>query len=407
MRNENLRDKLGRFASLIGPQEKPAHTPGPPGHYSELADELGGVLCSNHCGSYCLIHDFCDTEEAYRRSSQSHSRLSDELPVSAFRALDEPGLVALDSLLFLDIETTGLGGAGSVAFLIGCGSVVDKRFEVRQYLIPDYSDEAAMLEALMTEFSDCKSIVTYNGASFDLPLVLDRLIVNRVARQIPRRDHFDLLHAARRLFKRRLDDCTLLNIERELLGLDRCDDLPGYLVPSAYFEWLSTRRTDLIKAVLKHNKQDIVSLFHLAIEIATAFRSRGESLENTDDLCSLARIYYRRRQYQRVADLCFQMQMDGDGTLAPDITLLCAGALKSMADHRQAESLWLKLAALTSKEAYWANLELAKYYEHKLKDLKKALHHARMAQSIAPRRKSYTEGLARRLKRLMAKSEAV
>jgi hypothetical protein len=208
------------------------------------------------------------------------------------------------------------------------------------------------------------------------------------------------------LFKRRLDDCTLLNIERELLGLDRCDDLPGYLVPSAYFEWLSARRTDLIKAVLKHNKQDIVSLFHLALEIAAAFRSMGGSLQNTDDLCSLARIYHRRRQYRRVVDICLQMQMDGDGKLPSDIAFLYAGALKSLADHRQAESLWLELATCNSKEAYWANLELAKYYEHKLKDIKKALYHAHLARRVAPTCKSHLEGLARRLERLTAKSES-
>ncbi|MDH4032918.1 MAG: ribonuclease H-like domain-containing protein, partial [candidate division Zixibacteria bacterium] len=297
-------------------------------------------------------------------------------------------------------ETTGLGGSGAVAFLVGCGSVTENGFEVRQYLMPDYSDEAAMLEALQEEFSSDKTLVTYNGAAFDLPLLRGRMIVNRVARELAMADHLDLLHAARRLFRRRLGDCSLTNVERELFEFYRQDDVPGYLIPSIYFDWLGTRRLDGLLGVLEHNRLDIVSLWFLAVMVAEAFASDGSTLDSADDLHSLARVYSRRKYHHKVVDLCRRREEIQPGVAQPDVALFQAQAFKRAGEKEQAASLWRSLSGGDSREAYWANLELAKHFEHSTRDYHQALRFAKMAQRICPYGKSHRDSLKHRIKRL-------
>jgi uncharacterized protein YprB with RNaseH-like and TPR domain len=279
MNSDNLKNKLRRFDSHIQPAGKRSETAPAPDHYQLMAEHLGGELVSNYAGVYCLVRTRYSRQYRHGALELAPDRSLRPLTRSAFTVQAQPGRVDPSSLLFLDTETTGLGGAGAVAFLVGCGSLVDNEFEVRQYLIPDYSDETAVLEAVLTELGEDKTVVTYNGAAFDLPLLRGRMIVNRVARDIPTADHIDLLHSARRLFRRRLADCTLTNVERELFDFHRDDDVPGYLIPSIYFDWLSERRLDNMVGVLEHNRLDIVSLWFLVNHIARAFESDGASLD--------------------------------------------------------------------------------------------------------------------------------
>ncbi|MDH4156073.1 MAG: ribonuclease H-like domain-containing protein [candidate division Zixibacteria bacterium] len=403
MKNDALKDRLSRHRGHIVPSGKNETQSRPPEAYSRLAEELGGRILTNFAGSFCVVRKTYPFTYVHGDTALADVAGESSWPMSAFSVEEISATVSPSGLLFVDTETTGLGGAGAVAFLIGCGLVVSTGFEVRQYLIPDYSDETAMLEALLEEFSADRSLVTYNGAAFDLPLMRDRMIINRVAREIAYDRHIDLLHPARRLFRRRLADCTLTNIERELLGFFRQDDIPGYLIPSVYFEWLSERNANGLAGVLEHNRLDIISMYFLAGRIAEIYRHEGRTLTHTDDLHSLSRVYGRRRKTAKVVELYQRMNQDSEAALAEDILWYHSVALKRTGETQKALDIWSGLAQNDSREGYLANLELSKYFEHRLKDFKTALQHARAARSSPDLTDSRRRQLDNRIKRLRSR----
>ncbi|MFQ5453616.1 MAG: ribonuclease H-like domain-containing protein, partial [Candidatus Zixiibacteriota bacterium] len=190
---DNLHKKLNRFQNHIIKSEKPKRDL--PERYLRLANFLKGKIVSNYAGSYCLVKtlypfEYCHGNMMLRNIIDNHS-----LPLSTFTVKNETENLELSSMLFVDIETTGLGGAGVVPFLIGCGILTDYGFEIHQYLLPDYSDECSMLEDLLNQLSSDKTIVSYNGAAFDLPIIQDRMIINRVASEFNYKHHIDLLHS--------------------------------------------------------------------------------------------------------------------------------------------------------------------------------------------------------------------
>lgn len=371
--------------------------------YRQMAKAVGGRIISGRAGSFCLVKTHYSRHHSYGHLTLGDIPSDRPFPVSAFTREEEPGSVEPASLLFIDTETTGLGGAGTVAFLVGCGSIVEDGFEVRQYLIPDYSDEAAMLEALLSEFNDSKVIVSYNGAAFDLPLLQDRMIINRVARELAMGRHLDLLHPVRRLFRRRLGDCRLVNVEKKLFGFQRNNDIPGYIIPSVYFDWLSEQNPDLMGMILEHNRLDIVSLYYLAAYLARAFQTEGGILETVDDLYSLSRIYGWRKQNHRVVDLYHRIDALENKPPAGDVLLFHAQAFKRIGAYKKAVALWEGLSSAPSKEGFRANVELAKYYEHRVKDIETAYQYAQRADKTAPLSQRQQRLLHKRLLRLQSK----
>ncbi len=403
MPNDRLKDRLNRLKGQIAPENKSDTGPQHSDRYSLMAEAVGGELITNFAGAYCLKTTFYSPEYIHGETPVAELAPVSHLPLSAFTVKDNPSEVEISRLLFVDTETTGLGGTGAVAFLVGLGRVIDGGFEVRQYLIPDYSDETAMLEDLLAQITSEVTAVTYNGAAFDLPLLRDRMIINRVARKLDLGGHIDLLHAARRLFRRRLVDCTLTNVERNLLDFHRRDDIPGYMIPSVYFDWLGEQNLDRMIPVLEHNRLDIVSLYFLAVKIAEAFSSDGATLRDTADLHSLARVYGRRRDNDRVIDLYRRIEDENVEPLPEDALLFHAGVFKKKGDLDEAVKIWQCLAQGHTRESYWANLELAKYYEHRVRDFGRALSHTETADRISPYGVSHRPHLDRRLRRLRHK----
>ncbi len=371
-----------------------------PERYFLLAERLGGRVIERDSGAYCRVETTVDQFDLLGKDDLSKVLEVDSFPIEAFTADEEAGEIAPNQLICFDTETTGLGGTGTVPFLIGCGRVTSDGFTVVQYLLPDYADEAAALSDLLEDIGVDGSLVTYNGAAFDLPLVRDRLILNRVARELPSRRHFDLLHPTRRLFRRRLKDCSLINIERELFGHIRSDDIPGYLIPSVYFEWLNDQSTDNLKLVLEHNQQDIITLIYLCNRIARAFATRGDSLSATDDLHSLSRVYGRRRRHERTSELYQRMERETDTDLAADIRLYHANNYKRIGDWNKAAEIWQELSSVESKEGYWSCIELAKYFEHRAPDIQKAQSFAIRALQICPYSQVHKQSIEIRLERL-------
>lgn len=173
-------------------------------------------------------------------------------------------IVAPKNCLFFDLETTGLsGGAGTVAFLAAFGRYTDDRsFAVTQYFMTDYPGETDFLACIAAEMLSLPVIVTYNGATFDIPLLRVRRTMNDMLPMEPT-THVDVLHAARRLWRRTLNDCSLGSLEAKILGLRREGDIPGSRIPEVWFSFLKAGSDDRLAGVFDHNAQDIVSLAEL------------------------------------------------------------------------------------------------------------------------------------------------
>ena len=203
--------------------------------------------------------------------------------------------------LFLDTETTGLsGGAGTVAFLVGLGRVEGDRFAVYQYLMPNYGAEPLLLEKVAALVREAEALVTFNGRSFDVPLLRSRFVMCRM--EDPTRDmpHLDLIHPARRAWKLRLKDCSLGHIEESVLGIRRENDIPGSEVPERYFSFLKSGDMSLLEDIVSHNRQDIVSLEALLARLSRAYAA---PLEQTSmlDVFSLGRRWKSRASAPRRA----------------------------------------------------------------------------------------------------------
>lgn len=258
--------------------------------------------------------------------------------------LDFPGF-DVRRALFLDTETTGLRGAGTVAFLVGAGWVEEGAFVVRQYLMRDYPEEVSVLEGVAGLLEGAGSVVSFNGKSFDMPLLRDRFIMARMRDRWRDLPQLDLLHAARRTWKLRLGTCTLSALEAAELGIAREHDLPGAEVPERYFAFLKTRDFALLTDVLHHNAQDIRTLAVLMARLARAYEapdtqvsmldvySIGRALEKCGEgemarrcftvasvsnlsqqaRLELARSYRRDRAYAEAADTYSGMIARGEG----------------------------------------------------------------------------------------------
>lgn len=198
-----------------------------------------------------------------------------------------PAAIAPEDVLFLDTETTGLsGGVGTIAFQVGLGYFAPAGFVVEQFLMRDYPDEEAMLDLLAARMKRFSVLCTFNGKTFDVPLLKTRFLMHRIRDDGIPICHADVLFPARRLWKLRLKQCNLGTLETALLGVEREDDLPGALVPQTYFQYLKDRNFTPLVGILDHNRQDIVSLAQLFYVLCVQF-SHPEDIAEQEDLFSL------------------------------------------------------------------------------------------------------------------------
>lgn len=194
---------------------------------------------------------------------------------------------------YLDTETTGLtGGTGTQVFAAAVCLPCPAGLEVVQLFCPEPSAEPAFLFLLQQELGRAAQLATYNGACFDLPLLRTRWIMARMTGDFAHPQHVDLLTLTRALFRQRLESCTLRTVEERLLGFEREDDLPGLLVPQAYFDYLRRGWSPLLEPALAHNRQDVRSLHYLHARLLQ--RAAGGDLDmNAEDWLALGRHLFR------------------------------------------------------------------------------------------------------------------
>src|ERR1039457_3930838 len=255
-----------------------------------VQDLISGAVVSTPCGEHF------ETEKLWERHRRHGSMdISDlaELPEDLLAQLSDGaiGRAHPTKWAFLDTETTGLaGGTGTYAFLIGVGSIEPAGFRLRQFFMRDYGEEASQLHRLAEYLADFDVLVTYNGKAFDQPLLETRYRMARARHPFDRMQHLDLLFGARRLWKLRLDSCRLVELENQILGVEREGDLPGEMIPYCYFGYLRTLRAFDLVPIFHHNAIDILSLACLTAIVPLAFRSPEETaFRHGADVIGLAR----------------------------------------------------------------------------------------------------------------------
>lgn len=384
----DIKSRLSQVDSQLGKAKKASKRsasarPAPSERIAKLQRALGGEIICESSGEFLLIRQYHDANYSHGQIKLADSLQRADYCVSHINRDCQPQRLAKKNMLFFDTETTGLGGAGAVPFLIGVGSFVRGGFETRQYIIPDFPDEAAMLERVLAEFSSDTVVVSYNGRAFDAPLTTDRLIVNRIARELPFAHHLDLLYTARSLYKRRIQDCSLGNVEARIFGYERGDDIPGYLVPGVFLNWAHEDDTGELPEVIAHNRQDIVSLAMLLALFAEAHVSSGDALTEPLDVYSFMRRAEARKERALAADLSRRRGAEMADVGAPEIEFHRSLALKRDGDLELAVPIWKKLESGRDRFAQLARLELAKWSEHSARDYKLALRLTQKAQRFS------------------------
>jgi hypothetical protein len=287
-------------------------------------------------------------------------------------ALDESlAACSLEGALFLDTETTGLaGGTGTVAFLVGLAwwSAEEERFVTELLFLPTFASESAMLEHLEARLRAAKCLVTFNGKSFDVPLLKTRFALHR--RAFPfEGPHLDLLHVARRLHRGRDFGVRLQALEQALFGLERVDDIPSAQVAQAYLAWLRGGDSAPVRAVLEHNVQDVLTMVGL---VALYGRPPAESRLHGRELVAAARAATKAKALAHAKEVLEAAEGRGlDSGFAREFHLAKAALCKH-------EAAWSSAAASLEEARAWLDdesvrLDLAKLYEHRLRDARAAL----------------------------------
>src|SRR6185312_2918640 len=383
-----------KYAGLPSPPPRPAVEPATAGFVEEL---LSGEVVETSRGRHF------ETEKLYPRYQRYGSyEISDLMELSHDFLAGLSGNAILSThptkWAFLDTETTGLaGGSGTCAFLIGVGRVDAEGFRVRQFFMRDFNEEASVLQSLAEHLARFDVLITYNGKTFDQPLLETRYTMTRARHPFARMEHLDLLHGARRLFKLRLENCRLVNLESEILGLERDAYVPGDLIPYYYFEYLRTRHAFRLIPIFHHNVLDIVTLACLTGLIPAAFNDPANiPTRHGADLLGLARWL---KVTGRLEEACRLMRR-AVGIGLPDQHLFRAlfeiGNLeKKLGLEDAALSTFTDLSLSPNPFRSLAWQELAKYYEHREKNYAMALECTRAARELED-----SEALARRQHRL-------
>jgi uncharacterized protein YprB with RNaseH-like and TPR domain len=335
---------------------------------------VDGEVVKNSSGEFFLAREAFPFGRPYGKLRIGDIPTADLSPLNL--VLKDAAMPDPSRLIFLDTETTGLaGGTGTCAFLIGIGNVEGMKFVVRQFFLRDYPEEKALLEALAEALADCDGLVTFNGKTFDVPLLETRYALARMKSPLERLVHFDALHPSRRLWKLRLESCKLTVLEEAILGIAREGDVPGSEIPAIYFDYLRSGDARGLQPVFYHNALDVVSLAALTVELARTLGEGGaESLDSPLDLFSLSRILGSAGSKEKSITTCRQALAVGLPQQIESLALKhLAAEFKRQRQHESAVEFWLELSRREPPLAVEALEELAMHYEHRLRNLEQAL----------------------------------
>ena len=331
-----------------------------------IAEILGGDWHATEYGPVFVRDDWLPLDHEHG-ALQLRSALDVEAEPLA-RLLGARSAPHPSRLAFFDIETTGLsGGTGTYIVLAGLGSYEDGAFRMRQYFLADVAHERAMLSMLAADLARFEGLVTYNGRAFDVPFVETRMTMARLRSPCAGMAHFDLLHPVRRLYKHRMPGCRLADAERRLLRIERPDDVPGWLIPSLYFDYLRAGRVSPLRGVFRHNAEDVLSLVGVLASLGRLLS--GDALD-PDDGAAVGRWWEHAGEPHRAMRLYRDALPWLEGCDAwPWAASRHAVLCKRFGDREEAAALWSRLWAQGDRAS---GLELTMHLEHHARDLSAA-----------------------------------
>ena len=312
--------------------------------------------------------------------------------------------------LFLDLETTGLaGGAGTYAFLVGLAWFDGCTFRVRQFFLASYAAERVLLQAVRDVAAEMGTIVTYNGKSFDLPVLETRYVLNRMETPFAEKPHVDMLHHARRLWRGAGDEQSegvrLTVVERTLCGHHREGDVPGFEIPARYFHFVRTGDVRQLEVVLEHNRLDLLSLALLTSRAAQLLEEGPVSSRAAREALGLGQIYERAGLPEEArASFVRATTLPADPVTRAEALRALAMACRRARQHGAAADAWrsiLELRGCPGSIFREATEALAIHHEHRLRDplSAKALALKSLRLPITPTRRNALEHRLARLNR--------
>ena len=353
-----------------------------------VADLLGGRPVPTQFGE-CLVIDRRYEAERWHGDIRIGECVIDDM--DALRLLD-PAL-ACDAgtprTIFIDLETTGLsGGAGTLAFLVGCGYFDLGAFQVRQFLLTSHAGERALLAAVAEFFDDADLIVTYNGKTFDVPVMETRWTFHRMDMPLDGVPHFDMLHPARRLWKGRPDarvapgdegGCRLSTLERVLFDVQRVGDVGGFEIPGRFFGFVRSGDPRPLEPVLEHNRIDLVSLAAVTARAARLAREGHGACRDYAEALALGKIFEKAELPGR-SEACYRYACDSpESVVRADALYRLAVRLRRDRRFPDAAAVWRELIEFTEPRSMRRGLlgdlrqvaveALAIHQEHRAKDL--------------------------------------
>jgi len=402
-------DKFSHLAALR-PARSVTSRPAPlraPDQEDSIAQLLGAGVAKNHFGEYLAIRNWFSTPEFSEPSAIALELLSRSRDAEMSRrtraALENPA-----KWLFLDTETTGLaGGAGTYPFLVGIAWWDAGGLRVEQFFMRDFTEEHSLLHELAARLADRPVLVTFNGKSFDWPLLENRFAMTRSISTPRLAAHLDLLHPARAFWSLRLGSVRLVELERRVLdaprlGWHREDDIVSALIPQYYFDYLRGGPCDPIVGIVRHNQMDLRGLGALFGKINTLIASQHTDRDGIDnlDLFGLSRFFVRRGDSDRAHVACSQaLELGLPAEFLPRARRELALLAKRRGDHARAAALWLELSS-DPRDGVLACEQLAIHYERHAKDPARATEFARLGVAKLQRidtRDPYAEARATRL----------
>jgi hypothetical protein len=354
-----------------------------------LSQLVGAAISTNHYGEHVSVSNWYSTPEFVEASNNTLDLLCRsrdvELSKRTLAALSDP-----TKWLFLDTETTGLsGGTGTYAFLIGLAWWDSGGLQVEQLFMRDFHEEHSILHELSERLAERPVLVTFNGKSFDWPLLENRFTMTRAIKTPKLAAHLDLLHPSRALWKLRLGSVRLVELERHVLdaprlGWDRVDDVHSAMIPQHYFDYIRGGAAEPLAAVIRHNQMDLRGLAAILARIdglLTAAERADEDVESLD-LFGLSRFLHKRGDRDRAHAACSQaLDLGLPAEHRPRARRELAQHAKRRGDHEHAVSLWQELAAEATtaaeesdvSDAIHACEQLALYFERREKNLDRAV----------------------------------
>lgn len=319
-----------------------------------------------------------------------------------------------ETMVFLDTETSGLaGGTGTFAFLVGVGRYTQDGFHLAQFFMRDPLEEPGLLLALEEFLAPCQTIVSFNGKAFDVPLLNTRYTMQGWKSPFKNLAHVDLLHLSRRLWRDRLPSRTLANLEVQILHASRTDEeIPGWMIPQLYFDYLREGDARPLKRVFYHNAMDVVSLAALLNHTSSLLEEPfAQNSNDYIDLAAVARLLEDLGHIEKATQLyeaCLQAELPED--IYNDTLYRLSLLHKHNNNYSAAIPLWEQA---TSRNRIYAYAELAKYFEHRMQNLEiahtwtsKALEYIDSTSYSSPENTQWKTEFQHRLERLQRKMSA-